>query len=443
METRLEPAVTTAAPPIQEPVTLQPEPVDSVIHPWFVENMAASCRTTADPVRFVAPGSVTGLPLSIQSFGQSPYHTHFAYGDAHPEMVRTDDCIVCATKVMDVSCTTDRRGKQYLTYGLCPRCGFFQHSLRPPKQFYRDFYRKTWDPTRRTEADWPTQVQLRTTELKATLPYLKEGARVLELGTGWGGSLYAFKRCGFDCYGIEAGEHRAEFVRRTFDIPVHTGECEEVPIGEGFFKPESFDLIISNHVLEHVYNTREVLEHVRPLLKDNGLAYLCIPTYYQENLTCNSHDLSHTCSFSIENFIILLNEIGFELVRDFSDVVNVSVLVRKAPPMPVALRESRLDWLATFMPHRGLAYIMEKNGLSRLPRGFKHDLAMAIVWSHPAYGKPPEPFLKLRFDVPREFAPAIDALRETILARQPIRDVAGLLPIRYVYDSEGVPVWYY
>ncbi len=431
----------------QAPIPLQDPYIDPSLHHSFkddlivnvlpLENDEAQSRALLDP-NF--PNSIF---LSVRSFGQAPHFRFFMYGENDPEMIAYDSCVVCSNKMMAISCVTDRQGKQYLTLGLCCQCGFLQHIKRPPKEWYANFYRKSWDPGKKTQENWPEKVEPRTTYMNLTYGYVQPGQRVLEIGSGWGGLIYAFKLAGFECQSIEATEHRSAFIRERLGIPCFTGEAEDVPLGTDNFQPESFDLIISTHVLEHVYNTRQVLEHTYGLLRETGMALLEVPNYYQENFIQNTHDMSHTCNFSQPNFLYLLQSIGFDLVRDFSDETNILLLVRKAPPLTQEQRDSKLKWLSSFLPHRALAYLLEKNGLARLPLGLKQNVTLDVEWYLHVWGRDIR-FVKHEFDFLSCFTTHLDKMKNAIVRRKPLELVSHLLPIQYVYNERGsVPIWYY
>lgn len=389
------------------------------------------------------PGAQTGIHLSIRKFAQASTYKFFPYGAAEPRMIDYALCAVCAASMLPVSCLTNREGEKFLTLGLCPQCGFFQHSKRPPKDWYAHFYRKVWDPKGHQESDWPKDVPPRLEVLKNVYGYALPGQRVLEIGSGWGACLLAFKQAGFKPVGVEATAHRSEFIRKGLGIPCFTGEAETLPIGQGELKPGSFDLIFSTNVLEHVYNTREVLEHVHALLRPNGLGYFEVPIYTQENLTLNTHGVSHTCNFSHANFLYLLQSIGYDIVKDLSDPVMVRFLLRKCPPLTEEQKQTKLQWMSGFLPHRGLSTILDKNGLGRLPVHVEQDQALKLEWFLDVNGENKNRFLMLEFDFLSQFSQPLNTLRGAITRRKPLELIAHLLPIQYVYPSNEVPIWYY
>lgn len=383
------------------------------------------------------------IHLSVRDFAQASDYKHFWYDQSHPPMVAYEQCVICGATMAPVSAMANQQGQRFLTLGLCLDCGFLQHIRRPPRAWYADFYRSMWDPAKRTEAAWPQQLAPRIETVRRAMTSVRAGCRVLEIGCGWGGLIATYKHLGFDCYGVEATPHRSEFIRRRLAIPCLTGEAELLPLGTEFLQPEHFDLIVSTNVLEHVYNTREVLERAHALLRPEGLLYVEIPNYYQENLTLNTHGVAHTCNFSFANFLYLLQTIGFDMVRDYSDFLNIRYLVRKAPPFTPEQRQSKLAWMKSLLPYRGLAHVLEKNGLARIPATLQSDMAVDFRWTYRPGDRPAEVFMRLQFDVLRQWAPLLHAIKRAIGERAPLETIMHLLPILYVYRSDSVPVWYY
>lgn len=100
------------------------------------------------------------------------------------------------------------------------------------------------------------------------------GGRLLEVGVGSGVFLNAANLAGFDCTGMEASSHIADHVRRIYKLPVLQGYLEDfsctTPQGR-------FDVIVMNHVLEHMPDPRAMLHRVSALLNKGGILHISVP----------------------------------------------------------------------------------------------------------------------------------------------------------------------
>jgi SAM-dependent methyltransferase len=96
--------------------------------------------------------------------------------------------------------------------------------------------------------------------------------RVLDFGCAWGYSLHQFRSAGYDASGFELARGRSEFGRKNLNVQIHTDlktlvdECRK-----------SFDLIYTDHSLEHTTNLREPLEVFAQLLKPSGKLLIFVP----------------------------------------------------------------------------------------------------------------------------------------------------------------------
>jgi ubiquinone/menaquinone biosynthesis C-methylase UbiE len=103
------------------------------------------------------------------------------------------------------------------------------------------------------------------------------GARLLDIGTGSGlVAEYFLERVG--PAGAVAAVDRVRQLRTEAPIEFHATEDTTLP-----FADESFDIVISNHVIEHVGGRRDQknhLEEIRRVLKADGLLYLAVPNLW-------------------------------------------------------------------------------------------------------------------------------------------------------------------
>jgi SAM-dependent methyltransferase len=96
------------------------------------------------------------------------------------------------------------------------------------------------------------------------------GHRLLEIGVGSGALLQAARDQGFEVTGCDLSRAICERVER-LGIGVHCGRLEEL---QGKAR---FDVMVMNHVLEHVHDPVALLGEVRRLLAPGGLVHICVP----------------------------------------------------------------------------------------------------------------------------------------------------------------------
>lgn len=104
--------------------------------------------------------------------------------------------------------------------------------------------------------------------------------KMLEIGCGFGSFVLTARTKGLDCYAVDPDFASADVTRKRlqqngFDPTVIVMGCgESLP-----FDNESFDVIVSFHVLEHVNEPAQVLEECIRALKPNGYLYIIVPNY--------------------------------------------------------------------------------------------------------------------------------------------------------------------
>lgn len=110
--------------------------------------------------------------------------------------------------------------------------------------------------------------------LEASLKDIAEPVRLLEIGTGSGGIAHWFATERSGRYVVDAVD--VEDQRQVFD-GFRFQRVEETRLP---FEDEAFDVVISNHVIEHVGDDAAQAEHLREMrrvLARGGVGYLAVP----------------------------------------------------------------------------------------------------------------------------------------------------------------------
>lgn len=100
----------------------------------------------------------------------------------------------------------------------------------------------------------------------------KKGSRVLEIGCSTGLLLQIFQQAGWETWGVEPS-HSYKTAQRRADKIIHS-RFEEAALPENYF-----DVVVLNHVLEHVSDPVSILAKVKHVLKKGGIVYIDVPNF--------------------------------------------------------------------------------------------------------------------------------------------------------------------
>lgn len=106
------------------------------------------------------------------------------------------------------------------------------------------------------------------------LQALISGGRVLDFGCSWGYGTYQLRQHGFDAVGFEISRRRAEFGRTKLGLNLIDSFNELVKLPAG-----SFDIIFSNHVVEHLPDIGTTFTMLTRLLREDGLVFHVLPNF--------------------------------------------------------------------------------------------------------------------------------------------------------------------
>lgn len=232
-----------------------------------------------------------------------------------------------------------RRSDRVFNYARCRACDVLFEQARPTEESAGYFYEGDYGPYRlgkrrkspwRFARKWATRVAERLSGEKAAARVVaqrraaqlrKPNAAVLDFGAG-GGRFLDSSKAAYGCRTVAMDFNPALFESlraRGHDVASAT------PEGWASHAAESFDLVVMNHVLEHVYHPRDVLANVHRVLKRDGVLDIAVPNpdgYSAKTYGPNWFSLDsprHVMLFSPAVAERLLRECGFgdmEIVAD-------------------------------------------------------------------------------------------------------------------------------
>lgn len=97
--------------------------------------------------------------------------------------------------------------------------------------------------------------------------------RALEFGCGIGWMTALLAEAGIDTLGIDLSETKIAHARKTYPH----ARFEVMEMNPGTFPPGSFDLVVSNQVLEHVPDVHAVLDMLFQVTRPGGRAFFSVP----------------------------------------------------------------------------------------------------------------------------------------------------------------------
>jgi 2-polyprenyl-3-methyl-5-hydroxy-6-metoxy-1,4-benzoquinol methylase len=106
------------------------------------------------------------------------------------------------------------------------------------------------------------------------------GKRVLDVGCAYGGFSIAMAKAGAQVIGIDINPRFIDYARANAngvaDIDFQVADASSVDLRKAFPKG-SFDFLLLNDVLEHIYDTASLVSNLDWLLNDTGIVFFKVP----------------------------------------------------------------------------------------------------------------------------------------------------------------------
>ena len=136
--------------------------------------------------------------------------------------------------------------------------------------------------------------------------------RLLEIGVGSGSLLASAQKKGFRVEGIDLSEPVARAASKRHGIKVQCGSIANL-------KPtHTYDVIVMNHVLEHVASPVEFVTQAVDLLSPNGYILIAVPNIKSLEARLpgwNSYEPYHLLYFDASTLSRVVSEVGLSKVK--------------------------------------------------------------------------------------------------------------------------------
>jgi len=106
----------------------------------------------------------------------------------------------------------------------------------------------------------------------------QRSGRLLDYGCSWGYGVLQFCKAGFNAMGYEVSLPRARFGREHLSVKILESRTELEELSDHYF-----DVIVANHVLEHLHDPYTALQDWRRLLRPTGVLLVFVPNGWGEN----------------------------------------------------------------------------------------------------------------------------------------------------------------
>ena len=192
----------------------------------------------------------------------------------------------------------------------CCTCQLIYYRNPPSEEFITSFYQKVWNKSvgehQKKSKTFNEKRSPRIAQLLSDLGYEEKDKPCLDVGCGIGKLLAGLQDAGFsNLWGVEMSAHRASISQSRFPGRVFSGGYKSIPKGQ------RFQVIFSNHVMEHVHHPADFFFQIAGHLEKDGIIILTVPNAWEESILNQVLFLPHLHSFCGKSLEVLGEKNGF------------------------------------------------------------------------------------------------------------------------------------
>lgn len=268
-------------------------------------------------------------------------------------LVKRPHCPADGATLQTICTLFGNNGRQRMRVGACDDCGYIGYLDYPSQEWLQAFYRLEWGRTVETdiikELDRRKRISKKKLEANRALHSVKQlnkflkhhplgkDKHIFEIGCGYGQALAFFKEQGYKVAGCENSAYRARIARETYKLTVTNVPFEDANF-QRKLRSSHFGLIFSQHVLEHVFDPRDMIFRSSKLQSVGDYIIVAVPNVYTEPSLITLLYLPHPNAFTKQSLVTLLHAHAYELVDDFSDQEGLYLVGRRVA-QPIKIKQ--------------------------------------------------------------------------------------------------------
>jgi trans-aconitate methyltransferase len=213
----------------------------------------------------------------------------------------------------------------------CTNCGLRSLSPMPSASQYKKVYSRDYFLGEEKKSGFSDGVRYENTINERNLGYRKKLESIvklnnnintiLDIGAAQGDFVSVARLLGFSASGIECNPDSIEYAKTAYNIDLDLGFAEDIDKYE-----ESFDLLVMNHVFEHLTNPSDYLRIAQKHMHQDSILHIEIP-YQFDNLREKIRSwlrfpkkykgllaVHHPIFYSKKSIKLLLSKEGFDVV---------------------------------------------------------------------------------------------------------------------------------
>jgi 2-polyprenyl-3-methyl-5-hydroxy-6-metoxy-1,4-benzoquinol methylase len=186
---------------------------------------------------------------------------------------------------------------------------------------------------------------------------IQPGMTILEIGSGRGEFLYAFKNQGLICSGIDLDANAKKY---TNDIEISILDVTKDIFP---FEENSFDVIFHKSVIEHMYSPEHMMNETRRILKPGGKIIILTPEWSSQ-MHVFYDDITHCRPYNTTALKETLEMFDFDLItveifRQFPSLWNNPPLLLISKMLGAIYGTRRGRWLERITGIKFLRFAVE------------------------------------------------------------------------------------